>query len=131
MESLTLVLSFNAPLAPSIFCCKTLVQLHLTRISVGSMLHCSVDLPLLETLIMFQIFFKDTEDFMKLLFGCPKLEYLSIHGIKANGTVVEANAGVPVGGYFKNLTKLTRARISLFNVPFTAVYNVKFLSVWV
>jgi len=70
VEDLNLLL-FNVPLAPSIFCCKTLVHLHLRRISVGSMLHCSVDLPLLETLIMFQIFFKDTEDFIKLLFGCP------------------------------------------------------------
>ncbi|RHN55320.1 putative FBD domain, leucine-rich repeat domain, L domain-containing protein [Medicago truncatula] len=130
VENLTLVL-FNVQLAPSIFCCKTLMHLHLTRIRVGSMLHCSVDLPLLETLIMSQISFKDTEDFMKLLFGCPKLEYLNIHGIKANGTIVEANAGVPDGGYFKHLSKLTRARISLFNVPFTAVYNVKFLSIWI
>ncbi|RHN55319.1 putative FBD domain, leucine-rich repeat domain, L domain-containing protein [Medicago truncatula] len=80
---------------------------------------------------MNQIFFEDKEDFMKLFFGCPKLEYLSIHGIKANGTIVEANAGVPVGGYFKHLSKLTRARISLISVPLIAVYNVKFLSVWI
>ncbi|RHN79544.1 putative ribulose-bisphosphate carboxylase [Medicago truncatula] len=109
----------DVPLAPTIFCCKTLVHLHLTtRISVGSMLHCSVDLPLLETLFLFHIFFDDTKDFMKLLFGCPKLKSLTIYR-------VNANVGVPEGGYFKHLSKLKSACIELFNVPFKAVYNVK------
>ncbi|AES96641.1 putative F-box domain, FBD domain, leucine-rich repeat domain, L domain-containing protein [Medicago truncatula] len=125
MERLYLHL-LNVPLAPTIFCCKTLLRLYLTNlttsISVGSMVHCSVDLPLLETLFVFNIFFEDTKDFTKLLLGCPKLEYLAIDR-------VNANAGVPEGGYFKHLSKLILACISLFNVPFKAVYNVKYLTV--
>jgi hypothetical protein len=121
VEDLFLLL-LNVPLAPTIFCCKTLVHLYLTSISVGSMLHCSVDLPLLETLFLFDISLEDKKDFMKLLFGCPKLKSLTI-------CRVNANVGVPEGGYFKHLSELKWACIELFNVPFKAVYNVKYLTV--
>ncbi|KEH27011.1 hypothetical protein MTR_6g083130 [Medicago truncatula] len=53
----------NVHLVPStIFCCKTLV------------FHCYVDLPMLKTLQLFNIYFEVGKDFMKLISGCPELE---------------------------------------------------------
>jgi hypothetical protein len=112
---------YDLPVPCSIFSCKTLVVLKLWKVLVR-MDGCSVDLPLLKKLDLNDILFKDMEDIMELLSGCPKLEDLSTHCV--NGT-----QGVLSGGYFKPLTKLIKANFSLLEVPFTAVYNVQFLSV--
>ncbi|CAJ2648175.1 unnamed protein product [Trifolium pratense] len=123
IEELNLTLLFDIPLIPNIFCCcKTLVILKLRRIRVATnMIDCSVDLPLLKTLYLFDISFKHMNDFMKLLSGCPKLENLEtsyVNGVKDDG------------GYFKPLSNLIKASISLFEVPFRAVYNVKTLTIF-
>ncbi|CAJ2648565.1 unnamed protein product [Trifolium pratense] len=58
---------------------------------------------------------------MKLLSGYPKLENLEtsyVNGVKDDG------------GYFKPLSNLIKASISLFEVPFRAVYNVKTLTIF-
>jgi hypothetical protein len=113
---------YDLPAPCSIFSCKTLVVLKLWKVLVR-MDGCSVDLPLLKKLDLNAILFKDMEDIMELLSGCPNLEDLSTHCV--NGT-----QGVLCGGYFKPLTKLIKANFSLLEVPFTAVYNVQFLSVF-
>jgi hypothetical protein len=124
VECLNLSL-FKIPSAPTIFCCKTLVVLILSRACIPSLFHSSVDLPLLKTLILMAVSFHDTVYFMKLLSGCPKLERLS--------TFLEepcvANAGGPAEGCIKPLSKLIMAHICLFEVPFRAVYNVQILQV--
>ncbi|XP_045810074.1 uncharacterized protein LOC123904450 [Trifolium pratense] len=120
LEELDISYLLGIPLAPTIFCCKTLVVLNLTGISVATMLHCSVDLPLLEFLSLSEVRFKGMEDLMKLLSGCPKLLDLRTRH-------VTATTGITTGGYFKPLSKLFYADICLFEVPVRAVSNVEHL----
>jgi hypothetical protein len=87
------------------------------------MFHCSVDLPLLKTLDLFNVRFDDMENLIRLISRCPVLENLKTSTVDARGCFT-------VGGYFKPLTKLIKANFSLLEVPFTAVYNVQFLSVF-
>ncbi|RHN55609.1 putative F-box domain, FBD domain, leucine-rich repeat domain, L domain-containing protein [Medicago truncatula] len=119
----------NVPLAPSIFCCDTLVVLKLARIRVGTSFNCSAHLPSLKTLVMFAVFFEDMENCFKLLSGCPKLECLDTTFIKPGFTIVEANAGVTERGYFKPLSNLINASIHIRDVPLKALYNVQYLCV--
>lgn len=114
--------SLYIPLAPTIFCCKTLVNLTLAHIRVAIMFHCSADLPLLKTLCLTLVKFEDMKDFMNLLSGCPILEYLHTIG-------VESTTGITVGGCIKPLPKLIKAYIFLFDVPFRALQNVQSLRV--
>ncbi|XP_003614128.3 putative FBD-associated F-box protein At5g56700 [Medicago truncatula] len=114
--------SIHVPLAPTVFCCKTLVVLGLTGIHIGTLFHGSVDLPLLKTLTMFNIHLENIEDFMKLLSGCPILENLKTRYVKTT-------TNVTTGGNFKSLSKLNNADIRLFDLPFRAIYNVRFLRV--
>jgi hypothetical protein len=115
---------FNIPLVPTtIFCCKTLVVMRLMSIRVANMFCCSVDLPMLKTLELFNVCFDDMENLIRLISGCPMLENLKTSS-------VGANAGVTPGGYFKPLSKLIKAHINLFEVPLRAVYNVQFLIIF-
>jgi hypothetical protein len=109
-------------LEPTIFCSKTLVVLNLMNSVVSTMLHCSVDLPSLKTLDLTYVEFEYMDDFMKLLSACPILENLKT-------SYVDATNEVTLGAYYKPLSKLIKANIQLFEVPFRAVYNVKFLTV--
>jgi hypothetical protein len=110
-------------LAPTaIFCCKTVVVMTLERIHFANMLNCVVDLPLLKTLTLQDTVFQAGEDFMKLLSWCPKLEELKTCS-------VQANQGFEVGDYLEPLSTLIKADITFFEIPYTAVYNVKFLTV--
>jgi len=93
------------------------VNLNLMTVSASSMLHCSVGLPLLVTLNMLSVCFKDMKDFMTLLFGCPKLKSVNIHCVSAN---------VP----FTNLSKLIMDNFRLLNIPIRAVYEAKYVSVY-
>ncbi|CAJ2648177.1 unnamed protein product [Trifolium pratense] len=120
LEELDISYLLGIPLVPTIFCCKTLVVLNLTGISLATMLHCSVDLPLLEFLSLSEVRFKRMEDLMKLLSGCPKLLDLRTRH-------VTATTGITTGGYFKPLSKLFYADICLFEVPVRAVSNVEHL----
>jgi hypothetical protein len=114
----------NIPLEPTtIFCCKTLVVLILMSTRIPNMFHCSVDLPLLKTLDLFNVRFDDMENLIRLISRCPVLENLKTSTVDARGCFT-------VGGYFKPLTKLIKAHINLFEVPLTAVYNVKFLTIF-
>jgi len=112
----------KAPLASTIFCCKTIVVLKLVDIYVPTMLHYSVHLPSLKTLWVYLVQIECKEDFVKLLFGCPLLEDLSTMRVDATTVVTE-------GGYFKPLTNLIKADIHLFDVPFIAVSNTQILTV--
>jgi len=125
IEKLYLYLPKIKSLAPTIFCCETLVVLKLFSIQVTTMFRSSVDLPSLKTLYMCFVSFEDMKDLMKLLSACPMLENLKT-------LCVDANAGVTAGGYFEPLSKLINADINLFEVPLRAVYNVQSLYVfWV
>ncbi|MCH87920.1 F-box/FBD/LRR-repeat protein, partial [Trifolium medium] len=129
---------YGLPVPCSIFSCKTLVVLKLWKILVR-MNGCSVDLPLLKKLDLNDILFHDMEDIMELLSGCPKLEDLStrflfqdryyppLFSFQPNGVI--GTQGVTPREYFRALTKLIKANFNLFEVPFRAVYNVRFLSV--
>jgi len=83
----------------------------------------SVDLPSLKTLYLDHVHFKNKENFGKLLSGCPVLEDLHtrIH-------YAEEDNGVSTGG-FETLSKLIKANIRAFDVPFKAVHEVQFLTV--
>ncbi|XP_058777378.1 F-box/LRR-repeat protein At3g59200-like isoform X2 [Vicia villosa] len=107
----------NVPLAPSIFCFKTLIKLRLIGISIGTLLHSSVDLPLLKSLYMHTVTFHNREDSMKLVSGCPQLKRLIAMFISVSNESVTA-------GYYKPLSNLFESAIWLFEVPFNAVYNV-------
>ncbi|AES65190.1 cyclin-like F-box protein [Medicago truncatula] len=118
---------FENPLTLTIFCCKTLVVLHLTDIHVPNMFDCSLHLPLLKILYLFSVRFQDSVDFTKLLYGCPKLDCLSTLFVEPAVTTFEANAGITAEGYFNPLSNLISAVV---DVPYKAVSNVKFLSVF-
>ena len=111
-------------LSPTIFVCETLVVLKLDGLNVPSMSRCLVDLPLLKTLDLCFVSFQNSDDFMKLLSGSPKLEDLKTLYIQLNicNTAIE-NFEKPL------LTNLIKANFRLFEVPFRAVYNVQFLNV--
>ncbi|XP_024630571.1 putative FBD-associated F-box protein At5g56440 [Medicago truncatula] len=111
-------------LSPTIFVCETLVVLKLDRLNVPSMSRFSVDLPSLKTLDLCFVCFQNSDDYMKLLSGSPKLEDLKTLYIKLNvrSTAIE-NFEKPL------LSNLIKANFRLFEVPFRAVYNVQFLNV--
>jgi hypothetical protein len=89
------------------------------------MLNCVVDLPLLKTLTLWDTVFQAAKDFMKLLSGCPKLEKLKTSSVR-----VRAIDDFQVGDYLVPLlSMLIKADITFFEIPYTAVYNVKFLTV--
>ncbi|XP_058769388.1 FBD-associated F-box protein At3g52670-like [Vicia villosa] len=110
------------PLAPTIFCFKTLVSMTLIKIRPDTLFHSSVDLPSLKTLYMYDVCFHHIADFMKLLSGCPVLEKLST-------VFVQANDRSATKVYFKPLSKLITADIVLFEIPFKVVYNVQHLNI--
>ncbi|MCI08650.1 F-box/LRR-repeat protein, partial [Trifolium medium] len=114
---------YDVLLVPTtLFCCKTLVVLKLEYMPVVQMKNrCSVDLPSLKTLDLYNVCFHNMKNLMRLISGCPILENLK--------TYVKAKGGVRVGGYFKPLSKLIKADIHLFEVPLKAVCNVQFLSI--
>jgi len=59
VEYLNLLL-VDIPLAPTIFCCKTLVVLRLMKVRhIATLFHCPVDLPLLKSLFLYAICFKE------------------------------------------------------------------------
>ncbi|AES93781.1 putative F-box domain, FBD domain, leucine-rich repeat domain, L domain-containing protein [Medicago truncatula] len=116
----------HVPLAPTIFHCKTLVVLKLKNLRVNTMFRSSVHLPMLKILCMCSVRFEDKKDLMKLLSGCPQLENLKTRYTKAltNSMLKKAKTI-----NFKPLSKLIKAKIHLFDIPFRAVYNVEFLTV--
>jgi hypothetical protein len=122
VQKLDLSYLYYIPLVPTIFCCKTLVILRLTGITVATMFDCSVDLPLLKILYLSNIRFKQMKNFIKILSSCPQL--LKLH---ANNVI--ATTGVTTGGCINPLSKLDYADIGLFEVPLRAVSNVEVLTV--
>ncbi|XP_057425621.1 putative F-box/FBD/LRR-repeat protein At3g56780 [Lotus japonicus] len=112
----------NLRLTPSIFTCKTLVVLKLSGLLVDSV--SSVDLPLLKTLHLMEVFFKKRKDLMMLLSGCPLLEDLNAP------TVSHLQNDCILG--FRNLPNLVKANLRALHVPFTILYNARFLRLdWV
>jgi len=111
-------------LSPTIFMCETLVVLKLDSLCVPSLSRCSVDLPSLKTLDLCFVSFQNRDYLMKLLSGCPKLEDLKT-------LYIQLDIGVAAIECFEKplLSNLIKANFRLFEVPFRAVYNVKFLNI--
>ncbi|KAK2376561.1 hypothetical protein QL285_077338 [Trifolium repens] len=105
-------------LRPSIFILPTLVVLKLTKLHVVD--NISVDLPSLKSLHLNHLFFKNKDNFNKLLNECPVLEYLETYNVYY---IEEQGEGVRL----KTLTKLMRANIDASDVPIKAIHNVHFL----
>jgi hypothetical protein len=123
VEDLSLFLFLGITLEPTtIFSCKTLVVLKLCCLEVATLSNCSVHLPLLKTLNLVNVYLNDMGDLEKLIYGCPILEDLKT-------AYIDASVGVTTRGYSKPLSKLIKANIRLFDVPFRAVSYVKFLTV--
>jgi hypothetical protein len=121
LENLHLVSTLNnggITLRPSIFIFPTLVVLKLTKLHVVD--NISVDLPSLKSLHLNHLFFKNKDNFNKLLNECPVLEYLETYNVYY---IEEQGEGVRL----KTLTKLTRANIDASDVPIQAIHNVHFL----
>ncbi|PNX99255.1 F-box/LRR-repeat protein [Trifolium pratense] len=117
----------NVPLAPStIFCCKTLVNLRLTSVSVAEFPRCSVDLPLLKYLYLDNVRFHDMDNLIRLIYECPMLEFLRISNIEFE---VESGDGVTAGGYLKPLSKLIRANTHSLLLPLRVFCNVQYLHI--
>jgi len=125
VEDLYLNLLDIVTLKPTIFRCETLVVLKLKNLRVTNMFRCSIHLPLLKTLTLCFVCFAHMTDLMKLLSGCLELENLKIKYAEVTTT-----AGLMTRGCFKPSSKLIKAKIHLFDIPFRAVYNVKFLTVF-
>nr|ABN09165.1 Cyclin-like F-box; FBD [Medicago truncatula] len=108
-------LSINWPRgvsSPSIFYCKTLVVLRLQSITILSMVGFSIDLPLLKTLVLCNIMFSTLGDFMKLVYGCPKLEDLStIYVMGKSGGSIKSTT------YFEPSSNLIKATTSIVEFP--------------
>jgi len=98
--------------SPSILCSKTLVVLKLWGISVLNMVGFSIDLPSLKTLVLCQILFYDLDDLMKLVYGCPKLEYLTTNGVRGKSGIMSTR-------YFEPLSNLIKATTWIFEVEET------------
>jgi hypothetical protein len=125
VEEFDLSSSITLKLNPTIFTSQTLVVLKLERLVVKAENLC-VDLPSLKILYLKLICFKYNKDIMTLLNGCPVLEDLYTCG-RGYTRFVEDNAAEG----FKPLSKLVRADISSYDVPFDAIKNVEFLSIHV
>ncbi|RHN54926.1 putative leucine-rich repeat domain, L domain-containing protein [Medicago truncatula] len=105
------------PLAPTIFCCKTLVNLTLTLIRVATMFHCSINLPLLKTRYLSSVQFEDMKDFMNLLSGCPILEFLHTIGVRYYRGRLERIFNEEINSYYKGFPvfeNLTNLHLKLF-----------------
>ncbi|XP_045831176.1 FBD-associated F-box protein At4g10400-like [Trifolium pratense] len=103
---------------PSIFIFPTLVVLKLTKLKVVD--NISVDLPSLKTLHLINVMLKNTDNFNKLLNGCPILEDLhtNIYYMEEQGDGVR----------LKPLSKLMSANFSsTLDIPIKAIHNVHFL----
>lgn len=114
---------FNHP--ESYYISRTLVILKLEQLKFQSD-HLCVDLPSLKTLHFNYVSFKNNNDFIKLLNACPLLQDLHASYIKYDKKKnKEAKE-------FKSLSlsKLVRANISSKDVPFTAMYNIEFLCIF-
>ncbi|XP_058746422.1 putative FBD-associated F-box protein At3g50710 [Vicia villosa] len=88
----------------------------------------SVDLPSLKTLHLDVIYLKNHENFKKFIYGCPILEDLNITHVYY---ITQDESSKVNTGEFKSLQKLIRADICESDVPFTAIYNVQILKLWV
>ncbi|AES98838.1 putative F-box domain, FBD domain, leucine-rich repeat domain, L domain-containing protein [Medicago truncatula] len=115
--NLSIISGITLILNPTILTSQTLVILKLERLVVKAENLC-VDLPSLKILHLVEICFKYKNDFMKLLNGCPVLEDLH--------TRVEENNAAEG---FKPLSKLVRADINSYDVPFDAINNLEFLCI--
>jgi hypothetical protein len=87
----------------------------------------SVDLPSLKTLHVDQLYLKNSQNFIKLLNGCPILEDLMTEICYMDGV---GGPSVSTKG-FKTLSKLIRADIYECDVPITTISNVEYLTVTV
>ncbi|GAU44402.1 hypothetical protein TSUD_246280 [Trifolium subterraneum] len=113
LENLQLVGTFHnnmIPLWPNIFVFPTLVVLKLTKLNVID--NISVDLPSLKTLHLILVYFKNKDNFNKLLNGCPILEDLQTHifYVEQFHYIEEQVEGV----WLKTLSKLVRANITTY-----------------
>jgi hypothetical protein len=120
VENLQIV-SWYFDFPPSIFIFPTLVILKLNRLKVVG--NISVDLPSLKTLHLIEVYFKNKDNFHKLLNGCPILQDLQTDHIYYLGIEYYIEADVKL----KYFSKLMRANIDASHVPVTAIYSVHFL----
>jgi len=128
VEKFVLILhhSITLKLNPSSLTSGTLVILKLEDVQIQSNNNLCADLPSLKTLHFRSVRFKNKNDFMKLLNACPLLQDLHASYIKYDENNEEAKE-------FKSLSlsKLVRANICSKDIPFTAIYNVDFLCIFV
>ncbi|XP_057436228.1 FBD-associated F-box protein At4g10400-like [Lotus japonicus] len=123
VENLDLTASpYTLLLWSSIFTSQTLVVLKLNGFYMELGDFESIDVPSLKTLHLTNTYFIKRKDFKKLLSVCPNLVDLYAPVGFLNDRYNE-NTG------YKNLTKLEKACIYAFDVPFSTVYNVEFLRI--
>jgi hypothetical protein len=95
-------------LPPSIFGCRTLVVLRLSKLKVNDLSQLVVDFPLLKTLRLCYVGFECREHCIKLISGCPILEELQFEWI----SVANDNQSPALRENFQCLPNLIRASIS-------------------
>ncbi|XP_057436365.1 F-box protein At4g09920-like [Lotus japonicus] len=111
----------NLRLLPGIFTSfKTLVVLKLSEIIIEYGSVGPVDFPSLTTLHLINVLFRQRDDVMKILNGCPIVEDLYV-------TAPCFELGYPTG--FKPMPQVVKAHINAFNVPFNAIPNVESLHI--
>ncbi|KEH22678.1 putative F-box domain, FBD domain, leucine-rich repeat domain, L domain-containing protein [Medicago truncatula] len=93
---------------PSIFGCRTLVVLRLSKLKVNVLSHLVVDFPLLKTLRLCYVGFECHDYIIKLLSGCPILEELQLEWT----SVVNYNQSPALPENFQCLPNFIRANIS-------------------
>jgi hypothetical protein len=102
-----------------LFNSQNLVVLKLNNLVLSSNI-LSVNLPSLKTLHLKWVYLDEIKDLKNLLSGCPILKELETDYFRAKKFRL---------GYETSLSKLVRASIRPFDIPFKAVYNVKSLCI--
>jgi hypothetical protein len=104
-------------LSPNVFNCKTLTVLKLKNLClIIDLLPHQVHIPLLKILHMHRVMFKDYQQIIKLLSGCPILEELEL---QTYTLLTPPRVNLPSGGSIRYMPNLVRAAI--FNnayIPF-------------
>ncbi|XP_057453127.1 F-box/FBD/LRR-repeat protein At4g26340-like [Lotus japonicus] len=125
IQNLDMELSRAVSLSCHTLCCKTLVVLKLTRVSLHAC--SSVELPSLKSLHLADVDFQQPQHLMELLYGLPILEDLKARHIYTKLDVSSFKEE------FKSLPKLVRAELKSLrgwlDVPLQAISNVESLTI--
>jgi hypothetical protein len=128
VEDLYLSLSYHA-LNPTIFISRTLVVLRLVMLYIASDTSC-VDLPLLKTLDLRNVYFKNRNDYINFLSACPILQDLHVERIYIQSKMHrDENNAQDEGSRSLTLSKLVRASFRSMDPLFNGIDNVEFLRI--